>query len=51
MAFMFFDKKTALEANVNEELAQKLHKSVIKKFKIRKVYATFKNNIWPADLA
>ena len=51
MVFKFFDKKTALEASVNEELDQELHKSMIKKFKRSKVYATFKNNIRPADLA
>ena len=36
---------------VNEELAQELHKPVIKKFKRRKVYASFNDNIWTADLA
>ena len=33
------------------ELAEELHKPVIKKFKRRKVYARFKDNIWAADLA
>ena len=28
-----------------------MHKLVIKKFKGRKVYARFKDNIWAADLA
>ena len=51
MTFKFLDKKTALGASVNEKLAQELHKSVIQKSKRMKVYATFKNNIWPADLA
>ena len=32
-------------------LAQELQKSVIKKFKRRKAYARFKDNIWAADLA
>ena len=36
--------------NVNERLAEKLHKQIIKKFKTRKVYARFKENIWAADL-
>ena len=36
---------------LNEELAQELHKSVIKKFKRRKVYSRFKDNILAADLA
>ena len=37
--------------SVNEELAEELHKSVIKKFKRRKVFRRFKDNIWAADLA
>ena len=32
-------------------LAQELHKPVIKKFKRRKMYARFKDNIWAANLA
>ena len=46
-----FDKKTGLGASVNEELAQELHKPVIKKFKRMKVYARFKDNILAEDLA
>ena len=42
-------KKTGLGASVNEELAQQLHKPVIKKFKRRTMYARFKDNIWAAD--
>ena len=37
--------------NVNEKLAEELHKPIIKKFKRRKVFARFKDNIWAADLA
>ena len=37
--------------SVNEQLAEELHKPVIKNFKRRKVYARFKDNIWAADLA
>ena len=36
--------------NVNEQLAEELHKPVIKKFKRRKVYGRFKDNIWAAAL-
>ena len=36
--------------SVNEYLAEELHKPVTKKFKRRKVYATFKDNIWAADV-
>ena len=34
--------------NVNEKLAEELHKPVIKKFKRKR---TFKDNIWAVDLA
>ena len=51
MVYKFFDKKTGLEKSVNEHLAEKLHKPVIKKFKRREVYARFKHYIWEADLA
>ena len=51
MAYKFFDKKTRSGATVNKGLAQELHKSVIKKFKRRKVYPIFKDNVWAADLA
>ena len=46
-----FHKKTGSGANVNEVLAQELHIPVIKKFKLRKVFVRFKDNIWVADLA
>ena len=35
----------------NEQLAEELHKPIIRKFKKRKVYSTFKDNIWGVDLA
>ena len=50
MVYKFFDKKTGLGISVNEQLAEKLHKPIIKKFK-EEVYAKFKDNIWAADLA
>ena len=37
--------------SVNEQLAEELHKPVIKKIKRRKVFARFKNNIWAVDSA
>ena len=55
----FFDKKSASlnkysgSGIVNEpnwQLANELHKSIIWKFKKRKVYSSFKNNIWGVDL-
>ena len=35
----------------NEYLAEELHKSIIRKFKKRKVYSSFKDNIWGVVLA
>ena len=35
----------------NQQLVNELHKPVIKKIKRRKVYSSFKYNIWGADLA
>ena len=51
MVYKLFDKKTGSGISVNEQLAEELHKPVITKFKRRKVYARFKDNIWAADLA
>ena len=33
----------------NQELTEELHKLVIRKFKKRKVYSSFKLNIWGTD--
>ena len=35
----------------NKESVEELHKPIIRKFKKRKVYSSFKDNIWGADLA
>ena len=35
----------------NLQLAEELHKPIIRKFKKRKVYSGFRDNIWGADLA
>ena len=51
MVYKFFDKKTGSEISVNEQLAVELHKPEIAKFKRRKVYESFKDNVWAADLA
>ena len=40
-----------MEIILNDYLPEELHKPVMKKFKRRKVYARFKDNIWSADLA
>ena len=49
--YKFFDKK-ASGSGVNEpnyQLADELHKTIIKKFKKRKVYSPFRDNIWRVD--
>ena len=35
----------------NEQLAEELHKSIIRKFEKRKVYSAYKDYIWAVDLA
>ena len=39
------------EIKQNEQLAEILHKPIIEKFLKRKVYSSFKDNIWSTDLA
>ena len=55
MVYNFFDRKTAgsgfKSIPQNEQLADELHKPIIRKFEKRKVYSAFKDNIWVADLA
>ena len=63
MVYKIFDKKSqgsgrplssASQLANNEEnmqLANELHKPIIRKFKKRKVYSSFRDNVWGADLA
>ena len=54
MVYKFFDKKSKGSGITNEfnyQLANGLHKPIIKKFKKIKVYSSFKDNIWGVDLA
>ena len=54
MVYKFFDKKSKGSGIINEpnyQLANELHKPIIRKFKKRKVYLSFRNNIWGVDLA
>ena len=54
MVYKFFDKKSSgsgITNKSNYQLANELHKPIIKKFKKRKVYSSFKDNIWGVDLA
>ena len=48
MVYKFFDKKSKGSGIINEsnyQLANELHKPIIKKFKKRKVYSSFKDKI------
>ena len=52
MVYKFFDKKSK-GSGINErnyQLANELYKPIIRKFK-KKVYSSFRNNIWGVDLA
>ena len=62
MVYKFFDSKVASPDKKsvgsgaklipqNEQLAEELHKPIIRKFKKRKVYSAFQDNIWGVDLA
>ena len=63
MVYKFFDKKTkgscvtlanksAIKSiSQNQQLAEELHRPIIRKIKKREVYSAFKDNIWIADLA
>ena len=60
MVYKFFDKKSkgsgVKHVNTkltpqNQQLAEELHKPIIKKFQKGKVHAAFKDNIWGVDLA
>ena len=60
MVYRFFDKKSTLldeskgSGIINEpnyQLANDLHKPIIRKFNKRKVYSSYRDNIWGVDLA
>ena len=54
MVYKFLDKKSSGSDVANEpnyQLTNELHKSIIKTFKKRKVYSSFRDNIWHVDLA
>ena len=59
MVYEFFDTKASspdrktVGSGINEfiKLANELHKPIIRKFNKQKVYSSFKDNIWDADLA
>ena len=55
MVYKFFNERTKGSGInnllVNSQLAEELHKPIIKNFKRRKVHSSFKDNIWGVDLA
>ena len=64
MVFVFFDKKSAgsgvatlanksaIKSMPNQlQIANELHKTIIREIKRRRVYSSFKDNIWGVDLA
>ena len=54
MVYKFFDIKSSgssIISEANYQLVDEVHKPIIRKFKKRKVYASFRDNIWGVDLA
>ena len=54
MACKIFNKKSSgdcVDAEPNYQLANELHRQIIRKFKRRKVYSSFRDNIWGVYLA
>ena len=52
MVYKFFDKISKRSGiKQNQQLANEFHKLIIRKFKKRKVYSSFKDNILGVDLA
>ena len=54
MVYKFFDKKPSgngVATEPNYQLANELHRQIIIKFKSRKVYSSFRDNVQGVDLA
>ena len=54
IVYKLSDKKSkgsGIKSMSNQQLTNELQKPIIRKFKKRKVYSSFKDNIWGADLA
>ena len=54
MIYMSFYKKSngkGVDAELNYQLANELHRQIIRKFSQRKVYSSFRHNNWGVDLA
>ena len=53
MAYSFFDKESSessVNAEPNYQLANELHKQIIRKYNKRKVCSSFRDNIWGVEL-
>ena len=55
MVYKFSDKKSTgsgikNEIKQNQQLANELHKSILRKSEKRKLYSSFKDNVWDVDL-
>ena len=54
MVYKYFYRKSSGSGIANEpnyQLADEFYKPIIRKFKKRKVYSSFRDNIWGVDLA
>ena len=54
MVYKFFDKKSSgsgVAAEPSYQFAYELYRQIIRKFKKRKVYLSFRDDIWGVDLA
>ena len=54
MVYNFFNKKSKgssiKSVSQNQQLAEELHKPIIRKFQKRRVHSTFKDTVWGTDL-
>ena len=54
MVYNFFDKKSSgsgVATEPNYQLSNERHRQIIRRFKRRKFYSSFRDNIWGANLA
>ena len=51
MIYKFFDKKYTTTHYVDQQLAQELRRPITRKFERHKIYSSYRDNIWGADLA
>ena len=51
LTIFLIQKGSSIINEPNYQLANELHKPIIRKFKKRKVYSSFRDNIWGVDLA